>query len=58
MSKQRLVIERPHEDPEMYPWDDGSRRRFHIDDDDADHLLTGNILWRGDTTFTVEDDDD
>lgn len=54
MSEKKLVIERPHEDAEEHIYDEGSKRRFHLDEADIDMLEAGRVLWRGDVAFTLE----
>jgi hypothetical protein len=53
---KQLVVERPHEEPELHPFDDGVIRRFHFEDFEVEALNADKIVWRGDTAFSVEDD--
>lgn len=57
MKLTRLAIEEPHEEVQTYHWDAGIQRRYHMDEADIDLLESGKILWRGNTAFSLEEDE-
>lgn len=52
-----LIHEEPYKPEVIYPWSTGIIRRFHMDEADVEWLETGNTLLRGDTAFSLEEDD-
>jgi len=51
-----LRVERQHKRVEVCGWDDDSKRRFYLDDDEIEHLESGKVLWRGLTALSLEDE--
>lgn len=50
-----LVREAPNERTLRIPWDDGAIRRYKFDSVDIEVLNGGEVLWRGDTAFSLEE---
>jgi hypothetical protein len=56
-NKKKLVVERAFEKVEEFIWDVGSQRRFKMDKEDIIYLEEGNTLFRGDTAFSLEEEE-
>lgn len=54
---KKLVVERAFEKAEEFIWDVGSQRRFKMDSADIAYLEEGNVLFRGDTAFSLEEEE-
>lgn len=50
-----LTVERPYEPVTVIPWDEGAVRRYKLDTDEIDLMERGEILWRGETAFSLEE---
>jgi hypothetical protein len=56
-SKSKLLrVERPNKPVEEYRWDDDSKRRFYLEDNEIERLESGEVLWRGFTALSLEDE--
>ena len=53
-----LEVDHGHGDVQRFPWDDESKKRFHLDADEVEHLEVGELLWRGDTVFDLLGDEE
>ena len=56
--KNTLVREALGEELIAVPWNECARKRYKIDEDEQAILESGKVLWRGDTAFVLEDDDE
>lgn len=50
-----LTREEPKQDQTEYPWDQGAIRRFNLDSADVRRLEAGEVVWVGDTAYSLED---
>ena len=49
-----LIVESRNEEWQRYLWDEAAKRRFQLNEAEADQLEHGAVLWRGSTAFIVE----
>jgi hypothetical protein len=54
----KLVIEEPHQPLTEHPWNSATRTRFNLDALDIQILEDGQILWRGDIAYSLDDAED
>jgi hypothetical protein len=55
MSNKVLIREAANQELEEFPWDEGAKRRFHLDEGDCEDLEAGKVVWRGTTGFHLDD---
>jgi hypothetical protein len=53
MAKTLIVEYGDGKEPTELPWDDGSKQRFKLDEDEVEQLEAGKLVWRGPTAFEL-----
>ena len=48
-----LLVEEPYMGIQEYPWDGRTKERFALDSDETELLELGEIVWRGQTAYSL-----
>lgn len=52
---KELCVEEEGQPERYHPWDGATQKLFAMDEEDIEWLLSGNVLWRQGTAFTLEE---
>jgi hypothetical protein len=53
-----LIRAETNKEPEEFPWDWASRKRFNLDKADVAELKDGFIVWQGNTAYKLADSEE
>ena len=52
-----LYVEKPNQNVQKFHWNDLAQRRAGLDEKDIQRLENGELVFKGNTSYTLEEED-